>query len=151
MISGGTLPCAASGSGSGNGQVKLSLSYASQERQLIVIVHACRCVSSKSVQKHSRSDCALTNHVLYCWFNHSYLRRGLRKGFVVFFVTSLYSWHNLNLGLSFEKLTMLLQSLTGFNHCSFSGTKYSHYSWICLYTKRTSFIDLTGHIFIKKT
>uniref|UniRef100_A0A669B002 Extended synaptotagmin-like protein 1b n=1 Tax=Oreochromis niloticus TaxID=8128 RepID=A0A669B002_ORENI len=38
----GTLPCAASGCGSGNGQVKLSLSYASQERKLIVIVHACR-------------------------------------------------------------------------------------------------------------
>uniref|UniRef100_A0A669CMM4 Extended synaptotagmin-like protein 1b n=1 Tax=Oreochromis niloticus TaxID=8128 RepID=A0A669CMM4_ORENI len=39
---GWTLPCAASGCGSGNGQVKLSLSYASQERKLIVIVHACR-------------------------------------------------------------------------------------------------------------
>ncbi|XP_049437948.1 extended synaptotagmin-1 isoform X2 [Epinephelus fuscoguttatus] len=42
MIDAGTLPCAASGPGSGNGQVKLSLSYSSQERQLIVIVHACR-------------------------------------------------------------------------------------------------------------
>lgn len=41
MISTGTLPCAASG----NGQVKLSLSYASQKRQLIVIVHACRSAS----------------------------------------------------------------------------------------------------------
>ncbi|XP_042355860.1 extended synaptotagmin-1 [Plectropomus leopardus] len=40
MIDAGTLPCSASGSG--NGQVKLSLSYSSQERQLIVIVHACR-------------------------------------------------------------------------------------------------------------
>ncbi|KAG8007892.1 Extended synaptotagmin-1 [Nibea albiflora] len=38
LISAGTLPCA----GSGNGQVKLSLSYASQEKQLIVMVHACR-------------------------------------------------------------------------------------------------------------
>lgn len=44
LIGAGTLPCAASGCGSGNGQVKLSLSYASQERKLIVIVHACRCV-----------------------------------------------------------------------------------------------------------
>ncbi|XP_036956344.1 extended synaptotagmin-1 isoform X2 [Acanthopagrus latus] len=42
MISSGTLPCAASGSGSGNGQVKLSLSYTTQDRQLIVSVHACR-------------------------------------------------------------------------------------------------------------
>ncbi|TNN81342.1 Extended synaptotagmin-1 [Liparis tanakae] len=40
MISAGPLPCAAFGCGSG--QVKLSLSYASQERQLAVIVHACR-------------------------------------------------------------------------------------------------------------
>ncbi|XP_041808275.1 extended synaptotagmin-1 [Chelmon rostratus] len=46
MIGAGTLPCAASGCGSGNGQVKLSLSYAS--RQLIVIVHACRGLSSQS-------------------------------------------------------------------------------------------------------
>nr|XP_046239960.1 extended synaptotagmin-1 isoform X2 [Scatophagus argus] len=46
MISAGTLPCAASGPG--NGQVKLSLSYASQERQLIVIVHACRGLLSQS-------------------------------------------------------------------------------------------------------
>ncbi|XP_070814793.1 extended synaptotagmin-1 [Chaetodon trifascialis] len=46
MISAGTLPCAASGCGSGNGQVKLSLSYAS--RQLIIIVHACRGLSSQS-------------------------------------------------------------------------------------------------------
>ncbi|XP_038551560.1 extended synaptotagmin-1 [Micropterus salmoides] len=44
MISTGTLPCAASG----NGQVKLSLSYASQKRQLIVIVHACRGLLSHS-------------------------------------------------------------------------------------------------------
>ncbi|XP_031701813.1 extended synaptotagmin-1 [Anarrhichthys ocellatus] len=44
MISAGTLPCAASGSG----QVKLSLSYASQERHLIVIVHACRGLLSQS-------------------------------------------------------------------------------------------------------
>uniref|UniRef100_A0AAX7T3C1 Extended synaptotagmin-like protein 1b n=1 Tax=Astatotilapia calliptera TaxID=8154 RepID=A0AAX7T3C1_ASTCA len=42
LIGAGTLPCAASGCSSGNGQVKLSLSYASQERKLIVIVHACR-------------------------------------------------------------------------------------------------------------
>uniref|UniRef100_A0A8D0B037 Extended synaptotagmin 1 n=1 Tax=Sander lucioperca TaxID=283035 RepID=A0A8D0B037_SANLU len=48
MISAGTLPCAASGCGSGNGQVKLSLSYSSQERQLIVIVHACRGLLSQS-------------------------------------------------------------------------------------------------------
>uniref|UniRef100_A0A671Y793 Extended synaptotagmin 1 n=1 Tax=Sparus aurata TaxID=8175 RepID=A0A671Y793_SPAAU len=48
MISSGTLPCAASGCGSGNGQVKLSLSYASQDRQLIVIVHACRGLLSQS-------------------------------------------------------------------------------------------------------
>uniref|UniRef100_A0A3Q3CEJ8 Extended synaptotagmin-like protein 1b n=1 Tax=Haplochromis burtoni TaxID=8153 RepID=A0A3Q3CEJ8_HAPBU len=41
LIGAGTLPCAASGCSSGNGQVKLSLSYASQERKLIVIVHAC--------------------------------------------------------------------------------------------------------------
>ncbi|XP_044078065.1 extended synaptotagmin-1 [Siniperca chuatsi] len=48
MISAGTLPCAASRGGSGNGQVKLSLSYASQQRQLIVIVHACRGLLSQS-------------------------------------------------------------------------------------------------------
>ncbi|KAI9548721.1 hypothetical protein NQZ68_003255 [Dissostichus eleginoides] len=46
LISAGTLPCAASGPG--NGQVKLSLSYASQERKLIVIVHACRGLLSQS-------------------------------------------------------------------------------------------------------
>ncbi|XP_062255886.1 extended synaptotagmin-1 [Platichthys flesus] len=40
MISAGTLPCAASGSGVG--QVKLSLSYSSQDRKLIVVVHACK-------------------------------------------------------------------------------------------------------------
>ncbi|XP_019132279.2 extended synaptotagmin-1 [Larimichthys crocea] len=40
LISAGTLPCAAPGPG--NGQVKLSLSYASQEKQLSVVVHACR-------------------------------------------------------------------------------------------------------------
>uniref|UniRef100_A0A3Q3R072 Extended synaptotagmin-like protein 1b n=1 Tax=Monopterus albus TaxID=43700 RepID=A0A3Q3R072_MONAL len=45
MISAGTLPCAAS---AGNGQVKLSLSYASQERKLIIIVHACRSLLSQS-------------------------------------------------------------------------------------------------------
>ncbi|XP_067443672.1 extended synaptotagmin-1 [Thunnus thynnus] len=45
MIDAGTLPCA---SGSGNGQVKLSLSYASQERKLIIIVHACRNLLSQS-------------------------------------------------------------------------------------------------------
>uniref|UniRef100_A0AAQ5XQ96 Extended synaptotagmin-like protein 1b n=1 Tax=Amphiprion ocellaris TaxID=80972 RepID=A0AAQ5XQ96_AMPOC len=43
----GSLPCAASDCGSGNGQVKLSLSYASQERKLIVVVHACRGLSSQ--------------------------------------------------------------------------------------------------------
>lgn len=48
MISGGTLPCAASGCGSGNGQVKLSVSYASQERKLVVVVHACRGLPSQS-------------------------------------------------------------------------------------------------------
>ncbi|XP_022601257.1 extended synaptotagmin-1-like [Seriola dumerili] len=48
MISEGTLPCAASSCGSGNGQVKLSLSYASQERKLIVVVHACRGLLSQS-------------------------------------------------------------------------------------------------------
>uniref|UniRef100_A0AAX7ULN3 Extended synaptotagmin-like protein 1b n=1 Tax=Astatotilapia calliptera TaxID=8154 RepID=A0AAX7ULN3_ASTCA len=47
LIGAGTLPCAASGCSSGNGQVKLSLSYASQERKLIVIVHACRCLLSQ--------------------------------------------------------------------------------------------------------
>uniref|UniRef100_A0AAQ5X9C2 Extended synaptotagmin-like protein 1b n=1 Tax=Amphiprion ocellaris TaxID=80972 RepID=A0AAQ5X9C2_AMPOC len=47
MISTGSLPCAASDCGSGNGQVKLSLSYASQERKLIVVVHACRGLSSQ--------------------------------------------------------------------------------------------------------
>ncbi|XP_056293820.1 extended synaptotagmin-1 isoform X2 [Pseudoliparis swirei] len=46
MISAGPLPCAAFGCGSG--QVKLSLSYASQERQLAVIVHACRGLLSQS-------------------------------------------------------------------------------------------------------
>ncbi|KAM6947937.1 extended synaptotagmin-1 [Lycodopsis pacificus] len=46
MISAGTLPCAASACGSG--QVKLSLSYASQQRHLIVIVHACRGLLSQS-------------------------------------------------------------------------------------------------------
>ncbi|XP_022073535.2 extended synaptotagmin-1 [Acanthochromis polyacanthus] len=45
LISTGSLPCAASDCGSGNGQVKLSLSYASQERKLIVVVHACRGLS----------------------------------------------------------------------------------------------------------
>ncbi|XP_037346084.2 extended synaptotagmin-1 [Pungitius pungitius] len=44
MIGPGTLPCVASGCG----QVKLSLSYASQERHLIVIVHACRGLLSQS-------------------------------------------------------------------------------------------------------
>uniref|UniRef100_A0A8C4HST7 Extended synaptotagmin-like protein 1b n=1 Tax=Dicentrarchus labrax TaxID=13489 RepID=A0A8C4HST7_DICLA len=44
----GTLPCAASGCGSGNGQVKLSLSYASQKRELIVLVHACRYASASN-------------------------------------------------------------------------------------------------------
>uniref|UniRef100_A0A3Q3RMR8 Extended synaptotagmin-like protein 1b n=1 Tax=Mastacembelus armatus TaxID=205130 RepID=A0A3Q3RMR8_9TELE len=48
MISAGTLPCAVSAGGSGNGQVKLSLSYSSQERKFIVVIHACRCVSSNS-------------------------------------------------------------------------------------------------------
>uniref|UniRef100_A0A8C4HSZ9 Extended synaptotagmin-like protein 1b n=1 Tax=Dicentrarchus labrax TaxID=13489 RepID=A0A8C4HSZ9_DICLA len=48
MISAGTLPCAASGCGSGNGQVKLSLSYASQKRELIVLVHACRGLLSQN-------------------------------------------------------------------------------------------------------
>ncbi|KAG7465594.1 extended synaptotagmin-1-like [Solea senegalensis] len=43
MISAGTLPCAASGCG----QVKLSLSYASQERKLIIVVHACRGLASQ--------------------------------------------------------------------------------------------------------
>nr|XP_019941983.1 PREDICTED: extended synaptotagmin-1-like [Paralichthys olivaceus] len=38
LISAGTLPCA----GSGAGQVKLTLSYSSQDRKLIVFVHACR-------------------------------------------------------------------------------------------------------------
>ncbi|KAM9409287.1 uncharacterized protein esyt1b isoform 2-T2 [Pholidichthys leucotaenia] len=42
MINSGTLPCAASVCGSGSGQVKLSLSYVSQDRKLVVIVHACR-------------------------------------------------------------------------------------------------------------
>ncbi|XP_029357277.1 extended synaptotagmin-1 [Echeneis naucrates] len=42
MISAGTLPCAA-----GNGQVKLSMSYSSQERKLIIVVHACRGLSSQ--------------------------------------------------------------------------------------------------------
>uniref|UniRef100_A0A4W6FE11 Extended synaptotagmin-like protein 1b n=1 Tax=Lates calcarifer TaxID=8187 RepID=A0A4W6FE11_LATCA len=46
MISAETLPCAAYGSG--NGQVKLSLSYAAQQRKLIVVVHACRCLLSQS-------------------------------------------------------------------------------------------------------
>ncbi|XP_028261685.1 extended synaptotagmin-1-like isoform X2 [Parambassis ranga] len=45
MIDAGTLPCAAFGCG--NGQVKLSLSYASQERKLVVIVHACRGLQSQ--------------------------------------------------------------------------------------------------------
>lgn len=46
MIGDGTLPCA-----DGNGQVKLSLSYAPQDRQLVVIVHACRCVSVDTLSK----------------------------------------------------------------------------------------------------
>lgn len=50
MISEGTLPC-----GSGNGQVKLSLSYVSQERQLIVSVHACRCVLQHCIELDSVS------------------------------------------------------------------------------------------------
>ncbi|KAG7215281.1 hypothetical protein INR49_020516 [Caranx melampygus] len=45
MISTGILPCAAS---PGNGQVKLSLSYSSQERKLVVVVHACRGLLSQS-------------------------------------------------------------------------------------------------------
>lgn len=48
LISAGTLPCAAPIWGSTNGQVKLTLSYSSQERQLMVVVHACRCVCSPS-------------------------------------------------------------------------------------------------------
>ncbi|XP_037624581.1 extended synaptotagmin-1 isoform X2 [Sebastes umbrosus] len=44
MISAGTLPCVDTGSG----QVKLSLAYASQDGQLIVIVHACRGLLSQS-------------------------------------------------------------------------------------------------------
>ncbi|XP_074484713.1 uncharacterized protein LOC141763852 [Sebastes fasciatus] len=44
MISSGSLPCADTGSG----QVKLSLAYASQEKQLIIIVHACRGLLSQS-------------------------------------------------------------------------------------------------------
>lgn len=44
MISDGTLPCA-----DGNGQVKLSLSYTPQDRQLVVIVHACRCVTTDTL------------------------------------------------------------------------------------------------------
>ncbi|XP_041835987.1 extended synaptotagmin-1 isoform X2 [Melanotaenia boesemani] len=46
MIGTGTLPCAAPGPG--NGQVKMSLSYATQERKLVVIVHACRALMSQS-------------------------------------------------------------------------------------------------------
>ncbi|XP_011612041.2 extended synaptotagmin-1 [Takifugu rubripes] len=42
LISAGTLPCAAPIWGSTNGQVKLTLSYSLQERQLMVVVHACR-------------------------------------------------------------------------------------------------------------
>ncbi|TNM89008.1 hypothetical protein fugu_005262 [Takifugu bimaculatus] len=42
LISAGTLPCAAPIWGSMNGQVKLTLSYSSLERQLMVVVHACR-------------------------------------------------------------------------------------------------------------
>lgn len=44
MISAGTLPCVDTGCG----QVKLSLAYASQEGQLIIIVHACRGLLSQS-------------------------------------------------------------------------------------------------------
>ncbi|KAM3620909.1 uncharacterized protein V6R79_003616 [Siganus canaliculatus] len=47
MISTGTLPCPAA-AGSGKGQVKLSLSYSSQDRQLTVLVHACRHLPSQS-------------------------------------------------------------------------------------------------------
>ncbi|XP_077428826.1 extended synaptotagmin-1 [Vanacampus margaritifer] len=46
MINGGDLPCADAGGGSGNGQVRLSLSYDSRERKMVVIVHACRGLSS---------------------------------------------------------------------------------------------------------
>lgn len=69
MIVDGTLPCAVSEYGSGNGQVKLSLSYDSQERQLIVVVHACRCVSLKSGHKQPESDC-YDHHVLECCYHH---------------------------------------------------------------------------------
>ncbi|XP_072238428.1 uncharacterized protein esyt1b [Leuresthes tenuis] len=46
MIGAETLPCAAPGPG--NGQVKMSLSYASQERKLVVMVHACRGLLSQN-------------------------------------------------------------------------------------------------------
>nr|XP_015815114.2 extended synaptotagmin-1 [Nothobranchius furzeri] len=46
LIGAGTLPCAAPGPG--NGQVKLSLSYAAREKKLLVVVHACRGLSSQS-------------------------------------------------------------------------------------------------------
>lgn len=118
MISSGTLPCAASGCGSGNGQVKLSLSYASQDRQLIVIVHACRYVSSDIVS-NTLSQTVFTP-MMYCWPNHSYLRVELRKILLFFsiqaasavlpiykFFHEMLLWHNLNISFSFEKLTML--------------------------------------------
>lgn len=65
MIGDGTLPCAA-GQGSGYGQVKLSLSYDSQDRQLMVIVHSCRCVFDAI--KDKRAD--LTLHCCYTRNSH---------------------------------------------------------------------------------
>lgn len=56
MISTGMVPCA----GSGNGQVKLSVSYSSQEGQLSVLVHGCRCASLNTLLRHSQTDCPLS-------------------------------------------------------------------------------------------
>ncbi|CAN9512254.1 unnamed protein product [Ophioblennius macclurei] len=45
LIDSGALPCASYGSG--NGQVKLSLSFDAREGKLIVIIHACRSLTSQ--------------------------------------------------------------------------------------------------------
>lgn len=74
MISAGTLPCAASGGRDGHGQVKLSLSYTSQERKLIVVVHACRCVCPPNRLLHQGHSglCSLQGFCgsIVKWFAH---------------------------------------------------------------------------------
>ena len=72
MIGAETLPCAAPGPG--NGQVKMSLSYASQERKLIVMVHACRCVCHNTYSLVTQQRGLLCSNELIA---HFFAHRGL--------------------------------------------------------------------------